>query len=90
MWFDPSTPTLEIFNYYKRNLRRFTKLLVRGDLDKLFRPGKFATEPPNNLELILRYKDVHFEGMINSTKNKYEQFDIQSFDIFYISQYAFE
>ena len=59
-----------IFSYYKRNLRRFTKLVQKGDINRLLRPGKFSTEPPNNLELILRYKNSHFEGMINSTKNK--------------------
>ena len=58
-----------IFTYYKRNLQRFTRLVQRGDVNRLLRPGKFSTDPPNNLELILRYKNSHFEGMINSTKN---------------------
>ena len=70
LWFDPSTPMLEIFDFYRRNLRRFTKMVQRGDFGKLLGFGKFSTEPPNNLELILRYKDAKFEGIINSTKNK--------------------
>ena len=59
-----------IFGYYKRNLIRFTGMVKRGEIEELLRPGKFSTEPPNNLELILRYKNAHFEGMINSTKNR--------------------
>ena len=46
-------------------------MVQNGELEKLLRPGKFRSEPPNNLELILRYKDTHFEGFINSTQNKY-------------------
>ena len=63
-----------IFSYYRRNLLRFTRLVLRGDVDRLLRPGKFSTEPPNNLELILRYKNSHFEGLINSTKNTYDKY----------------
>ena len=59
----------EVFKYYKRNLRRFTAMVREGEFEKLFRPGKFSTEPPNNLELILRLTDKHFGGIVNSTKN---------------------
>ena len=58
MLFDPSTPAREIFKYYTRNLRRFTSMIQNGQLDKLLQPGKFATEPPNNLEHILRYTKI--------------------------------
>ena len=68
--FDPWTPSLEIFQYYQRNLIRFSEMVQRGEVDKIFRRGRFSTEPPNNLELILRYKDAHFGGLINATKNK--------------------
>ena len=70
MWIDPSTPAREIFNYYRRNLRRFSSMILSGQLDKLLQPGKFSTEPPNNLELLLRYTDAHFGGFVNSTKTK--------------------
>ena len=70
MLIDPSTPAREIFNYYTRNLRRITSMMQSGQLDKLLQPGKFSTEPPNNLELLLQYTDAHFGGLINSTKNK--------------------
>ena len=70
LWFDPSTPMLEIFEYYLRNLRRFTKMVQKGEIHKLLGSGKFSTEPPTNLELILRYKDAKFEGIINSTKDR--------------------
>ena len=59
----------EVFKYYKRNLRRFSAMVRKGEFEKLFRPGKFSTEPPNNLELILRLTDKHFGGIVNSTKN---------------------
>ena len=70
LWFDPSTAMLETYEFYVKNLRRFTKLIQRGEVQKLLRPGQFSTEPPNNLDLILQYKDKHFGGWINSTKNK--------------------
>ena len=70
MWFDPSAPAREIFNYYARNLRRITLMMQTGQLDKILQPGKFSTEPSNNLELLLRYTDAHFGGLVNSTKNK--------------------
>ena len=65
-------PLIDTVKYYKRNLYRFTRMVQNGEIEKLLRPGKFLSEPPNNLELILRYKDAHFEGFINSTKNKYD------------------
>ena len=46
-------------------------MVQNGEIEKLLRPGKFLSEPPNNLELILRYKDAHFEGFVNSTKSRY-------------------
>ena len=49
-------------------------MVQNGEIEKLLRPGKFLSEPPNNLELILRYKDAHFEGFINSTKSKYDSY----------------
>jgi hypothetical protein len=46
------------------------KMAQRGELNKLLRAGKFSTEPPNNLELLLRYTDDKFGGVVNSTKDK--------------------
>ena len=69
MFFDPSTPALEMFQHYRYNFRRFTRYIKDGEFDKLLRPGKFSTEPPNNLELILNYKNDRFEGIINTTGN---------------------
>ena len=59
-----------MFDYYQRNLRRFNHLLRAGELDRIIRPGRFATHPVNNIEKFLRFKDVHFEGMINATLHK--------------------
>ena len=59
----------EMFKYYKRNLRRFTTLVMKGEFNKLLRPGRFSTERPNNLELILKLTDAHLGGIVNSTKN---------------------
>ena len=70
MLIDPATPTREILDYYKDNLRRLTKMMLRGDTEKILRPGKFDTEPPNNLELILRYADENLGGLVNTTKSK--------------------
>ena len=67
MLFDPFRDTVM---YYKRNIRRFTKMVVEGEFEKLFRPGKFLTEPPNNLEKILRFNDANFGGIVNVTKNR--------------------
>ena len=57
------------FNQIKRNFKRFTRLVKERDFNRLLRPSKFSTDPPNNLELILRFKDAHFGGLINITKN---------------------
>ena len=70
LWFDPSTPMLEIYEFYNRNLLRFAKMAQKGELQKLLRSGKFSTEPPNNLELLLRYADKKLGGVVNSTKDK--------------------
>ena len=45
-------------------------MIQNGQLDMLLQPGKFSTEPPNNLELLLRFTDDHFGGFVNSTKTK--------------------
>ena len=67
MLFDPFRHTV---SYYKQNLLRFTKMVYKGEFEKLFRPGKFLTEPPNNLEKILRFGDANFGGIINATKSR--------------------
>ena len=68
---EPSLWSLnKVFRYYKRNLRRFSYLLRSGELNQIIRPGKFSTQPVNNIEKILRFKDVHFEGIINATSHK--------------------
>ena len=74
MLFDPSPATLQHILYYKDNLKRYTRLIAKGEFDKILRPGKFDTEPPNNLELILKYTEENFGGLLNSTKTKYESF----------------
>ena len=60
----------DVSDYYKRNLRRFTHLIRTGELDRLIRPGKFSTYPVNNIEKILRFKDVHFEGILHAISHK--------------------
>ena len=64
-------PFYKHFKYYKANLWRFTNMVRRGEFDKLLRPGKFSTEPLNNLGQILRFTDAHFGGLVNSTKTRY-------------------
>ena len=70
MLIDPATPTREILDYYEDNLRRLTKLMQRADIEKILRPGKFESEPPNNLDLILKYAEENFGGVVNTTKSK--------------------
>ena len=67
MLFDPFR---DVFNYYKRNLYRFTRIIRRQEFAKLIRPGQFDTEPPNNLDKIMNYAEANFGGIVNSTKDK--------------------
>ena len=66
MLFDPSPATLQHILYYKDNLKRYTRLIGKGEFDKILRPGKFDTEPPNNLELILKYTFKNNKMIINT------------------------
>ena len=70
MVIDPSAPTLDLMLWYTDSFKRYTRLISNGEFQKLLTPGKFDTEPPNNLELILRYTEQKFGGLLNSTKNK--------------------
>ena len=60
----------EVFNYYKRNLGRFTKLIKNHQLDAIFRPGKYSPEASNNIEKILQYADAKLQPTINATSAK--------------------
>ena len=74
---DPRTWSLaKLFDYYKRNLRRFTHLVRTGQLDKIFRPGRFTQYPVNNAEKLLNFGKVHFGGFVNGTKEGYAVGDI--------------
>ena len=70
LWSYPSTQFLDTINFYKKNLRRFTNLIRRGDFAKILEPAKFSTEPPNNLDLIMKLADTHFAGVLNNTRNR--------------------
>ena len=60
----------EVFNYYKRNLNRFTNLISNHDLDSIFRPGKYSPQASNNIEKILQYADTKFQPTLNATSAK--------------------
>ena len=73
MLLEPSTlyhPFYDTFNYYKNNLKRFTKLVRTGELEKIFHPSRFSTEPQNNIEQILEFQDKYFGNMINATLSR--------------------
>ena len=59
-----------VFNYYKRNLQRFTHLVRTGELDKIFRPGRFSPYPVNNIEKLLDFGADHFGSFANKTKQR--------------------
>ena len=63
-------PFWHTYNYYKNNLKRFTKLVRTGEFEKIFHPGRFSTEPQNNIEQILEFQDKHFGNMINATLSR--------------------
>ena len=60
----------DTYEYYKQNLKRYTKLIRNREFDKIWRPGQFSTEPQNNLELILAFQNEHFGDITNATLNR--------------------
>jgi len=64
-WDVPNT-----YHYYNYNVLRFMKLWREGNLDQIIRPGKFSSKPINKLEELIHFKDTHFGGLVNATKQK--------------------
>ena len=56
--------------YYKHNLQRLIKLIGEARFDSILRPGQHSLKHANNIEKILKFADVHFEPLLNSTANR--------------------
>ena len=56
--------------YYKRNLQRLIELIGEARFDSILRPGRHSLQHANNIEKILKFADVHFEPLLNSTANR--------------------
>ena len=56
--------------YYKHNLQRLIKLIGEARFDSILRPGQHSLKHANNIEKILKFADVHFEPLLNTTANR--------------------
>ena len=65
-WWSPE----DTFVYYKRNLQRLIKLIGEARFDSILRPGQHSLKHANNIEKILKFADVHFEPLLNTTANR--------------------